>query len=123
LILTEDSETQFFGTEWNILRASQSLTSASDVYVYPNPFSPDDEVARVHYLMEGTGSVSIRIFDYAMFPVRTLLQNADRLSGLEHDEIWDGKNDSGKQVANGIYYVEVTIGDNDPAWGKIIVLQ
>ena len=122
LMKTTDSENSFFGTEWTILRAAQALESAEEVYAYPNPFAPDDEVCRVHFRAE-SGSVSIRIYDFAMMPVRTLLRNAMRTPGMEHDEIWDGKNDSGSRVANGVYYIEVDNGTGDPHWTKVIVLQ
>lgn len=123
IMKTTDSPTEPFGREWNLFRAAQPLASASDVYVYPNPFSPDDEVARIHYRTAGSGTVTITIYDFAMLPVRTLLRNAGRPPDTEMDEIWDGKDDANRQVANGIYYVQVKLGDNDPAWAKIIALQ
>jgi hypothetical protein len=122
LMKTTDNDTQFFGTEWTILRAAQPLASVEEVYAYPNPFSPDDEVCRVHFRTDA-GSVSIRIYDFAMLPVRTLLRNAMRNPGMEHDEVWDGLSDAGERVANGVYYIEVDNGSGDPHWTKVIVLQ
>ena len=123
LMRTRDGDGQLFGQEWTIFRAAQPLASTSEAYAYPNPFAPDDEPLRIHYRSGSSGSVSIRIYDFAMMPVRTLLQNATRAPGMEHDEIWDGKNDAGTQVANGVYYIEVRIGDEDPVWTKAIALQ
>jgi hypothetical protein len=37
--------------------------------------------------------------------------------------IWDGKNDNGFQVANGVYFYRIQIDDDKDVWGKIIVLQ
>jgi hypothetical protein len=123
LMKTVDSPTQPFGSAWTIFRAAQSPASASDVYAYPNPFSPDDEVCRIHYRNGATGSVSMTVYDFAMYPVRTIIRNAARPPQAELDEIWDGKDDSGRQAANGLYYIQVTRGDDDPAWAKVIVLQ
>ena len=123
LMKTIDNDTTPFGSAWTILRASQPLSSTTDAYAYPNPFAPDDEVCRVHYRTDASGSVSIRIYDFAMFPVRTLLQGASRTPNTELDEIWDGRTDDGKQVANGLYYIQVTIGGGDPVWTKVIALQ
>ncbi|MFA6234575.1 MAG: FlgD immunoglobulin-like domain containing protein [Bacteroidota bacterium] len=123
LMKTRDDATQFFGQEWTIFRAAQPLTTAAEAYAYPNPFAPDDEVLRVHYRAGSAGQVSIRIYDFAMLPVRTLLQNASRTPGIEHDEVWDGRNDDGKQVANGVYYIEVVVDGGDPVWTKAIALQ
>ncbi|PLX31375.1 MAG: hypothetical protein C0600_05860 [Ignavibacteria bacterium] len=122
LMRTTDNMESFFGTSWTILRAAQALPSADEAYAYPNPFSPDDEVCRIHYHATDP-SVSIRIYDFAMLPVRTLIRNATRVQGIEHDEIWDGKNDNGTRVANGVYYIEIENGSGDPRWTKVIVLQ
>jgi hypothetical protein len=128
---TVDDGTIPFGSSWSILRAAQALASKSDTYAYPNPFSPDDEVVRIHYSSAGTGStissssvaITIRIFDFGMHLVRTLIQNAPRLAAREQDEIWDGKDNNNNQVANGVYFYQVIVNNSDPVWGKILVLQ
>lgn len=122
LMRTTDNMESFFGTSWTILRAAQRLSSDEEAYAYPNPFSPDDEVCRIHYRATDA-SVSIRIYDFAMMPVRTLIRNATRIQGIEHDEIWDGKNNDGTRVANGVYYIEIENGSGDPRWTKVVVLQ
>jgi flagellar hook assembly protein FlgD len=79
---------------------------------------------RLHYSTSGlNGAVTIKIFDFAMVPVKTLLQNADRSSTIEHDEIWDGRDDYGRIVPNGVYFYRLEIGGTDPIWGKIYVIQ
>ncbi|MDX9757878.1 MAG: hypothetical protein RBU27_01850 [Bacteroidota bacterium] len=123
LMRTRDDGEQFFGQEWTLFRAAQPIGVAGEAYAYPNPFAPDDEVLRIHYRTGSRGSVSIRIYDFAMMPVRTLIQNASRTPDSEMDEIWDGKTDDGTQVANGVYYIEVTVDDGDPVWTKAIALQ
>ncbi|MBE0644233.1 MAG: hypothetical protein IH600_09145 [Bacteroidetes bacterium] len=123
LMQTRDGSEQFFGQHWTIFGAAQQISSPAEAYAYPNPFAPDDEVLRIHYKMDNTGSISIRIYDFAMMPVRVLLSNAGRQIDTEHDEVWDGRDDNGNQVANGVYYIQVTIGDNDPVWTKAIALQ
>ena len=122
LMNTRDNSVTPFGSDWTIFRAAAPLASAKQAYAYPNPFSPDDEVCRIHYRTTQSGSVSIRVFDFAMFPVRTIIQNASRTPSSEIDDIWDGKDDNRKQVANGLYYIKVT-QDGEDVWTKIIVLQ
>jgi hypothetical protein len=123
LMKTVDNASSPFGSSWTLLRASQPLASASDAYAYPNPFAPDDEVCRIHYRTDARGTVSIKVYDFAMFHVRTVVQNAPRLPNTEFDEIWDGRTEEGKQVANGLYYIQVKVGDADPVWTKVIALQ
>ncbi|MBR9976529.1 MAG: hypothetical protein KFH87_00450 [Bacteroidetes bacterium] len=123
LMRTRDDDMQFFGQEWTIFRAAQAVTIAGEAYAYPNPFAPDDEVLRIRYHTGPGGMVSIRIYDFAMMPVRTLLQHASRTPDSEHDEVWDGTNNEGKQVANGVYYIQVIADEGSPVWIKAIALQ
>ena len=123
LMKTEDSPEHFFGSSWTIFRAARPGNTPSNAYAYPNPFSPSEEVCRVHYHMNNGGTAGISVYDFGMFPVRTIIKNALRTADREYDEVWDGKNDSGTQVANGVYYIRVTLGDADPVWTKVIVLQ
>ncbi len=123
LVKGVDGTTAYLGSQWKILRAWQTLAAGAGTYVYPNPFSPAAGVCRVHYRMEGGSTVSIKIFNFAMEPVRTLVNKASRAGGGELDEIWDGKDDNGRVASNQLYYVRVQIDDRDPLWGKVILLQ
>ncbi len=75
--------------------------------------------------------MTIRIFDFGMNYVRTVVQNVDRgnpvhqISGSDNGVIdyWDGKDDSGNVVPNGVYFYRIDINSNDPIYGKILVLQ
>lgn len=123
LAYTIDSPSHPFGTSWRIFRTHEPVGSAAKTYSYPLPFSPDDEVVRIHYSTQGKSvPVSIRIFDFGMQPVRTLIQGAQRSGSTEHDEIWNGRDDSGRPVSNGAYFYRVEF-DGQELWGKILVLQ
>jgi hypothetical protein len=124
---TIDSPSQLFGSAWYIFRTAEQVENNKKTYSFPNPFSPNNEPVRLHYSLGTTNSgikeITIRIFDYAMQPVRTLIQNSSRLSGKEYDEIWDGKNDNRSIVANGVYFYRIEMTDQAPIWGKILVLK
>ena len=103
---------------------NQPVQASGTTYSYPLPFSPSSEVVRLHYSTSGrTVPVTIRIFDFAMQPVKTLLQNATRSGSIEHDEIWDGRDDRQRRVSNGIYFYRIEADGGEPQWGKIFVLQ
>jgi hypothetical protein len=125
LVKTIDNATTPFGSNWTIFHASRPLPSVSETYSYPNPFAPDDEVVRLHYATgkPATANVTIRIFDFGMNLVRTLIQSAPRLPGTEHDEIWDGKGENGSQVVNGVYFYQIVVDNDEPRWGKILAIQ
>jgi hypothetical protein len=123
LAFTADDASTTFGSRWRIIRSALPVAPATEMYVYPNPFSPAADVARVHYAVNAGGAeVTIRIFDVALQPVRDLLIRASRPSG-QHDEVWDGRTNSGNMAANGVYLVRVAVGNTEPVWGKAVVLQ
>ncbi len=124
LVRTVDDGTGSFGRSWDILRTYQPVGASANTYAYPNPFAPDEEIVRIHYSTGGTSaSVTVEVFDFGMNRVRTIVRDASRSGTGEHDEIWDGSDNQGRQVANGVYFYRVEIDGRDPAWGKIMVLQ
>lgn len=112
--------------QWSIIRSVSPIDLSSDIKTYaaPNPFSPDDEVTRIYYKSTTSPvNVTIKIFDFGMNPVRTLIQNAARSGADVLYTSWDGKNDNGQQAANGVYFYRIEFNNENPVWGKIILLQ
>ncbi|MGE5402122.1 MAG: hypothetical protein ACM3S2_17120 [Ignavibacteriales bacterium] len=113
--------------KWNVFVASQSLASEAETYAYPNPFSPDAEMVNIKYSTgKRTASVSIRIFDFGMNLVRTVIQNAVRgsldESGKGVIDYWNGRDERGKIVPNGVYFYRIDIDNGETLYGKIMVL-
>jgi len=110
--------------KWKIFRAYQPIASTTDTYAAPNPFSPKDEVTRIFFKTgKLSSSVTLKIFDFGMNVVRTVLQNAQRNTPDVIWTSWDGKRDDGRQVANGIYFYRIQVDNDVTFWGKILVLQ
>jgi len=120
--------------QWHVLRAF-SPTSAPDeenVYAYPNPFSPSrhnqlngEGHVRIQYDMRATGEVTVRIYDFAMEKVANVVVDKSRSTG-EWSETWNGRNLLGDIVANGVYFVKVTIKENGKQrthWAKLLVIN
>ncbi len=124
VVATVDAPGSPFGSTWKVYRAFKPVGSQLASYAYPNPFSPRFEITRIHY---GTGgrdaSVTVEVFDFGMNRVRTIVRDAGRSGGTEHEELWNGADDGGTTVRNGVYFYRVLVGDEDPLWGKIMVLQ
>lgn len=110
---------------WKIFFASQPLQSNDETYCYPNPFSPRQEELKIKYSTGGKdANVTIRIFDFGFNYVRTILQNVTRNRDLEGPpEFWDGKDDKGNYVPNGVYFYQIEIDGNDAVYGKVLVIQ
>lgn len=115
-----------WASPWKIYRAVKEIDLNSDIKTYaaPNPFAPNTEVTRIYYKTgKPLSKITIKIFDFGMNPVRTVIQNATRTSPDELFTIWDGKNNDGYQVANGVYFYRIEVDDDDNVWGKILVMQ
>lgn len=120
-------------SNWKVFFASKKLTSKTETYAFPNPFSPRVETCKIKYSTGGVrAGVTIRIYDFGMNYVRTLIQDAQRgddINTIDKNDpagvidFWDGKDDYGSVVPNGVYFYSVEVGSNEPLRGKILVLQ
>ncbi|MBK7230467.1 MAG: hypothetical protein IPH97_16735 [Ignavibacteriales bacterium] len=112
---------------WKIYLASQPVESNSETYCSPNPFNPHvDDPIKFSYSTSGiVENVTIRIFDFGFNYLRTVIQNAVRNLDIDSPPIdyWDGRDDSGVYVPNGVYFYRIDVGDKDPVYGKILVMQ
>ncbi|MCK4967270.1 T9SS type A sorting domain-containing protein, partial [bacterium] len=59
----------------------------------------------IRYGINGTGHVSIKIYNELGQAVRTLV-NETRSSG-KYSAIWDGKNNQGSELPSGIYFCRI----------------
>ncbi len=119
------------GLSWRIMRASQptGVDGAPRTYAYPNPFSPfrhlqfgGDGHVRFQYRTEGSTRVTVRVYDFAMKLVATVVENKAVVAG-EHSEVWNGRNEKGDIVANGVYFYRIDVQGEGSFWGKVIVLD
>ena len=115
------------GITWKVYRSFASIGSpqATSSYAYPNPFSPliANQNVRIHYKPDANGEVTIKIYDFEMKLVKTILENTPRAGGVEYDQVWDGKNEKDEIVANGIYFFKLEGPGGQKEWGKIGVLR
>jgi hypothetical protein len=123
--LAKLTETGFWSGDWKIYFASAPVESANETYCYPNPFSPKLDILKIKYSTGGVNKkITIRIFDFAMNIVKTVIQNADRIKTLDDaPDKWDGRDENGDIVPNGVYFYRIDFDSGDPVFGKIIVLQ
>jgi hypothetical protein len=133
--LSESFADSIWQGKWKIFRSSTVLTSQTETYCYPNPFSPKQDLLKIKYSTGGKNSnVTIRIFDFGMNYVRTVINNVPRgqfshvvdsrdlqTNGVE--DTWDGRDANGNIVPNGVYFYRIEFDSNNPVFGKILVLQ
>ncbi|MGB8657129.1 MAG: SBBP repeat-containing protein [Candidatus Zixiibacteriota bacterium] len=84
---------------------------------YPNPFNP---TTKIEFTLSKSGFVTLQIYDVMGRKVRTLV--AENLPSGYKSVIWDGKNDAGKDVASGVYFYQLKVGDfSEPK--KMVLLK
>ena len=79
-----------------------------NVYNFPNPFNPQKQSTQIRYYLQNRENVTITIYDVGGITIRTLSKKELKIAGEHVEDIWDGKDESGNYVPNGIYYANVT---------------
>ena len=79
-----------------------------NVYNFPNPFNPQKQSTQIRYYLQNRENVTITIYDVGGITIRTLSKKELKIAGEHVEDIWDGKDESGNYVPNGIYYAKVT---------------
>ncbi|MEA3476167.1 MAG: FG-GAP-like repeat-containing protein [Candidatus Cloacimonadota bacterium] len=71
---------------------------------YPNPFKPE---TLINYSIKKESRVILEVYNIKGQKVITLVNEKLKLG--YHSVVWDGKDDSGKPVSNGIYFYKLSI--------------
>jgi hypothetical protein len=114
-------------------RDKKIKSSLTESYAYPGIInSANSGKAVFAYNLSKTTKVTIRIFDWNMDMVKTVIRDRQRYAGntqttgrssVVSEDYWDGTNTYGKRVAVGVYYYKITAESGEHAFGKIIVAK
>ncbi len=105
---------------------------------YPNPFNPETripfELSEDIFADGRTTTVSIRIFNilnqFVAAPVALAFPGGEGLPLLQleytspgrYEAFWDGRDRNGRQVASGVYFVQMVVNGRT-AWMKMFVTK
>jgi len=73
---------------------------------YPNPFNA---ITSINYNVKTKGKVNLTVYNILGRKVRTLVNQVQNLN--RYEVIWDGRDDSGKELSTGIYFCRFKAGD------------
>ena len=73
---------------------------------YPNPFNPS---TTINYVLGGTGETTLKVYNLLGGEIRMLV-NEVQAAG-EYSVTWDGKENTGSNVASGVYILHLKSGD------------
>ncbi len=103
-IATDNQNNRTQLTERVQVGARSGDTRISAVAAYPNPFRPGPEATRILYTLDRDAAVTFRVYSVAGRLVRKF--SVSGRTGF-NSQIWDGADETGDPVANGVYLVQI----------------
>lgn len=115
------------GKTWTpIMNQTSVKDDLGSIRMIPSVIGADNQ-SLVSYKVSKPSKITIEVFSYDMRRVRTIVKNAERAasstrSSLATEDFWDGRDNAGKAVTMGIYYVRVKDNHGHVGWGKVMTL-
>lgn len=116
------------GSTWNsIMNRSPVKGDLDQIRTIPSYLRFSNEESRIAYRLSKDAKVTIEVYSYDMYLVKTIVKNAYRSadpirSSSATEDVWDGRDDNGSYVAVGLYYILVKDNKGHKGWGKIMWL-
>jgi len=104
------------------INASTQLEGIDAIDSYPNPFNPLEGAMTIRYRFSKDCIISISIFDNSNTLVGTPKRLENCLKDVHYTCEWNGKNDDGMMVANGVYYFVIQSNAGDRVVWKALVV-
>lgn len=95
---------------------------ALTVYNFPNPFNPERESTQIVFLLDRPGAGRLAIYDASRELVWEKRIEAEQALAGKNSAWWDGRNGRGQRVANGAYYLRLTMDDGQAGKVKVIAV-
>jgi hypothetical protein len=122
------------GGEFTLVRRDRVIQNGlAETYALPGIITDDPRWSPKTffvYKLTRDADVTIRIYDYNMHYVRSVVENAPRKAvtpfGRSTDsryDVWDGTAASGRPVAPGVYYYKITTSRGERSFGKVVVAK
>lgn len=83
---------------------------------YPNPFNP---TTKIEYSVQKPGKVCIKVYNTLGQLVRTLVNENKGIGN--YTVIWDGKDEKGDELASGVYFYAMQVGNYTSAKKAILL--
>ncbi len=83
---------------------------------FPNPFNPS---TTIRYSLSSPQKIYIRIYDVSGQLVKDIIEEHKQAG--EYNVKWNGKNNSGQRVSSGVYYYQMTVGNETQAKKMILI--
>jgi len=115
------------GATWSVvLNRAKLSNNLGSIRMVPSVITPGSE-ALVSYKVGRESKITIEVFSYDMRKVRTIVKDAVRNADASRstnpkEDVWDGRDDHGKDCTMGVYYIRVKDNHGHIGWGKAMTL-
>lgn len=86
--------------------------------IYPNPFNTE---TTIEYELENSADVRLSIYNLTGQTVRVLMKGINNAGSYQIQ--WNGTNDSGKDLPNGVYFMEMIVNGSDRSIRRIVLMK
>ena len=113
------------GKSWSlVMNRTEVKGDLKEIRCIPSLLASNSAVSKIAYRLGKKSKVTIEVFSYDMRKIRTVVRGAvrfaDQVRSSDADEdVWDGRDDEGRSVSSGVYYVRVKDDRGHEGWGKI----
>jgi len=94
------------GNDFDLVLLEETFKETTLIGAYPNPFNP---VLNVAFYAKTSGLAQVNLYDIRGYRVRRLLDEV--VSSGRHMVQWYGRDDGGRTLASGVYFVRFALGD------------
>jgi hypothetical protein len=106
LYAANSSDTLFYQCESYMVKLRRIVTQNNNTTILNNVINPvKGETTKLMYVLNNEGPVSIVVYDLNSDVVKVLKQETE--SSGTHTVTWDGKNENGKIVTRGVYFIRI----------------
>lgn len=99
--------TRFYPGSMSAETALLSQSSLPQISNFPNPFNPS---TTIRFSLPESAMVSLKVFNVKGQLIKTL--STRNFTAGTHELLFDGRDETGKSVASGIYYIKLTAGQS-----------
>jgi len=97
-----------------VIKEPEPTETVPEVFVFstrnfPNPFNPE---TTIQFSIGNVENVIINVYNVRGQRVRTLLDGSTEFEAGYHYVVWNGRDDSGRQVGSGVYFYRLVAGEN-----------
>ena len=85
---------------------------------YPNPFNP---TTTINFSLQSNTEVELTVYNIKGQKIKTLIKN-EFIKGT-HSIIWNGDDESGKNVSSGVYFYKLNVNGKTEAMKKCLLLK